>query len=268
MGNPNYRNFGIRDAKFGIPTASASVTFTDTGDLVTHTAHGRSNGEVAVFQTVVTTTGVTALVRYYIISATTNTYQISATYGGSAVALTTDGTGTVKYIVPYDIYLANKMTINPKSRTFTYAGDDTELDRTQVLGYTVELDADCIPLATHMALFSLTTQTTALPDSYTGLVYGGGTTERAGVTAELWVEGTAKRVDATTAAETDVIIRRWFPVGTVSGVTPGGQTTGDKAEIEKYTFTASKTTVDVAAGALPATVPTGGVFFATLEKAA
>jgi hypothetical protein len=253
MGNPNYRNFGIRDAKFGVPTTTRSNTFTDTGDLVTHASHGLSNGTVVVFQSITTTTGASINVRYYVIGATTNTFQVSTTYGGSAVALTTDGTGTYKAIVPYDIYLANKMTITPKSRSFTYAGDDTEIDRTQILGYTVELDADCIPLATHMALFTLTTQTTALPDSYTALVYGGATSERAGVTAELWVEGTAKRIDETTGLETDVILRRWFPVGTVSGVTPGGQTTGDKAEIEKYSFAASKTAVDAAGGALPAT---------------
>src|SRR5262249_43080223 len=129
--------------------------------------------------------------------------------------------------------------INPKSKSFTYAGDDTEIERTQVLGYTVELDTDCVPLATHMALFSLSNVSSGLPAAYTGGVYGGTTTERAGVTAGLWVEGTAKRVDATTGAETDVTLRRWFPVGTVSGVTPGGQNTGDKAEIEKYQFTAS-----------------------------
>lgn len=267
MGNPFYRNFDLSDAKLGKPSASAvSCTFTDSGDLVTANAHGLSNGYVVVLQTIVTTTGASVNVRYYVISATTNTFQIAATYGGSAVVLTSDGTGTFKAIIPYDIYLANKAQINTKSKTFTYAGDGIEIERTQILGYTVELDADCIPLATHMGLFGMTTQSTALPDSYTGMVYGGTLTERAGVTCELWFEGAAKRVDASTGAETDVTIRRWFPLGTVSGVTPGGQNTGDKAEVEKYVFTASKTSVDAAAGALPATIPTGGVFFATLEK--
>ena len=266
MGNPYYRNFGIADAKFGIPTSSQACTFTDAGDLVTKNSHGLSNGYVVVFQTIVTTTGISANVRYYVIGATTNTFQVSATYGGSAVTLTTDGTGTYKAIMPYDIYFANKMSVSTKDKTFTYAGDDTEIERKQILGYTVDIDVDSIPLATHMAISGASTQSTALPDSYTGLVYGGTTTERAGVTCELWIEGTATRIDASTGAESSVTIRRWFPVGTVSGVTPGGQTTGDKAEVEKYTFTASKTTLDVAGGALPATVPTGGVFFATLEK--
>jgi hypothetical protein len=266
MGNPNYRNFGLADAKFQVASTSTACTFTDSGDLVTHNTHGLSNGSVVVFQTIVTTTGISVNVRYYVISSTTNTFQVSATYGGSAAVLTSDGSGTYKSIAEYDILMANKATISPQSKDFTYAGDDTEIKRTQILGYTVELDADCIPLATHMGLFSLSAQSTALPDSYTSMVYGGTLTERAGVSAGLWFEGTATRIDGTTGAETNVTVRRWFPVGTVSGVTPGGQTTGDKSEVEKYTFTASKSSVDVAAGALPATIPTGGVFFATLEK--
>jgi hypothetical protein len=272
MGNPSYRNFGISDAKFQVATTSTSCTFTDSGDLVTASAHGMSNGWAVVFQTITTTTGITAFVRYYVIGATTNTFQVATTVGGSAVALTTDGTGTYKGIKEYDVYLANSANISTKSKTFTYAGDDTELERTQILGYTVELDADCIPLATHMALFGLSAYAANLPATVgstanTSLVYGGGTTERAGVTAGLYFVGTAKRVDYTTGAETDVAVTRWFPVGTVSGVTPAGNKTGDKADVEKYTFTASKTSVDIAAGALPATVPTGGIFYATLEGA-
>lgn len=268
MGNPNYRNFGLKVASFGVPTGTAvAVTFTDVGDLVTHASHGKINGTVVVLQTIVTTTGATAFVRYYMVAATTNTYQLSATYGGSAVALTTDGTGTVKYITPYSVYLPNKWALTPKSKQFTYAGGDQEIDQTVILGYTGKLDVDCIPLATHMALFGMTSQTTALPDGYTSMVYGGTLTERSGVTAELWLEGTATRVDATTEAATDVYVRRVFFVCKVSGVTPGGQSTGDKADLESYEVSATKTSVDVIGGALPATIPTGGVYFATLEKA-
>lgn len=265
MGNPQYRNFGLATAKFQIASATQSATTQDTGDTVTKNSHGLANGDVVVFQSITTTTGISINVRYYVVGATTNTFQVATTYGGSAVALTTDGTATYKSITEYSVYLPNKASIDSKSKTFTYAGGDQEIERTQVLGYTVTLDTDCIPLATHMALFSLSNVSSGLPASYTGAIYGGTTTERAGVTAGLWFEGTAKRVDYTTGAETDVTIQRWFPLGTVSGVTPGGQNTGDKAELEKYVFTASKTSVDVAAGALPS-VPTGGCYFVTMEK--
>lgn len=265
MGNPNYRNFGLATAKFGIASTSQACTFTDSGDLVTDNAHGLSNGAIVVFQTIVTTTGITAFVRYYVISATTNTFQVSATYGGSAVTLTTDGSGTYKAITYYNVYLPNKWSLTNKEKTFTYAGGNEEIENTTVLGYSGELDVDCMPLATHMALFGLSANTTALPDGYTSMVYGGTLTERTGVTAELYLEGSAKRVDATTGVTSDVTVRRTWWVVTVSGVTQGGMTTGDKDEITKYRVTASKTAVDVAGGALPATVPTGNVYYSTME---
>jgi hypothetical protein len=273
MGNPFYRNFGIADAKFQKATTVTACTFTDSGDLVTASSHGLSDGWTVVLQTIVTTTGASVNVRYYVISSTSSTFQLAATVGGSAIALTTNGTGTYIAIKEYDVYLANSADINVKSKGFTYAGDDTELDRTQILGYTVKLSADCLPLATHMALFGLSAYAANLPataistTANTSLVYGGTLTERAGVACGLYFVGTATRVDATTGAETNVYVTRWFPVGTVSGVTPTGMKTGDKSDVESYEFTASKTSVDLAAGALPATVPSGGIFYATLEVA-
>lgn len=273
MGNPNYRNFGLKDAKFQIASATRSNSFTDAGDLVTHNSHGLSNGAVVVFQSITTTTGVTANVRYYVIGATTNTFQIATTVGGSAVTLTTDGTGTYRAILEHDVYLANAADLTPKSKDFTHAGDDTEISRQQILGYDIKLAADCMPLATHMALFSKTAYTASLPitavasTANTSLVYGGDAVERQGVTCGLWYVITATRVDETTGAETNVYVTRWWPVGTVSGVTPGGVKTGDKQDVTSYMFSASKTSVDVAGGALPATVPTGGVFYADLEVA-
>lgn len=273
MGNPNYRNFGIAVAKFQIASASQSCTFTDAGDLVTKASHGLSNGTVVVFQSITTTTGITVNVRYYVIGATTNTFQVATAVGGSAVALTSDGSGTYKSINEYDVYLPNAADISTSSKEFTYAGGDIEIKRTQVLGYSVKLAADCLPLATHMALFSKTAYSASLPitavasTANTSLVYGGDAVERAGVSCGLWFYGTATRVDASTGAETNVYVTRWFPVGAVSGVTPTGMKTGDKQDVESYEFTASKTSVDIAAGALPATVPSGGVFFATMEVA-
>ena len=76
---------------------TASVTFIDAGDLVTLSNHGFRNGDSVIFTAITTTTGITIDTLYYIINTTTDTFQVSTTYGGSAVALTTDGTGTVVY---------------------------------------------------------------------------------------------------------------------------------------------------------------------------
>jgi hypothetical protein len=116
MGNPFYRNFGIADAKFQKATTVTACTFTDSGDLVTASSHGLSDGWTVVLQTIVTTTGASVNVRYYVISSTSSTFQLAATVGGSAIALTTNGTGTYIAIKEYDVYLANSADINVKSK--------------------------------------------------------------------------------------------------------------------------------------------------------
>lgn len=70
-------------------------TFTDIGDLVNVTDHGWLNGQRVMFDTVVTTTGVVINTSYYIINKTDNSFQVALTPGGDAIALTTDGSGTV-----------------------------------------------------------------------------------------------------------------------------------------------------------------------------
>jgi len=74
--------------------SSGSVTFTDVSDTVTYTAHGLSNGNPVFFSAITSTTGISTNTLYYVTSVTTNTFQVSSTRGGSALALTTDGTGT------------------------------------------------------------------------------------------------------------------------------------------------------------------------------
>lgn len=78
----------------------ATVTFTDTGDVVTRSSHGYIEGDIVQFYRISSTTGITEGKDYYVINPTTNTFQISATESGSAVALTTDGSGS---LLPYKI---------------------------------------------------------------------------------------------------------------------------------------------------------------------
>jgi surface protein len=89
---------GMQWTGVGSPaTTPIACTFTDAGDLVTKTAHGLSNGDRVSFATIVTTTGIVINRIYFVISATTDTFQVAATSGGAAVALTTNGTGTVRW---------------------------------------------------------------------------------------------------------------------------------------------------------------------------
>lgn len=98
VGTPLYRFDDGTYGKFaGQPNVvvAPSVTFTDAGDLVTTpTAHGLAVGDKVSVASVTTTTGITAATTYYVKTApSSTTLTLSATSGGSTLALTTNGTG-------------------------------------------------------------------------------------------------------------------------------------------------------------------------------
>jgi hypothetical protein len=78
-------------------TTGRSVTFTDVGDLVNLNNHGLSNGDEVSFSVITTTTGIVINTIYFVVGASTNTFQVAASVGGAALPLTTNGSGTVKY---------------------------------------------------------------------------------------------------------------------------------------------------------------------------
>lgn len=78
-------------------TTPAAVTLTDATDLVTRTAHGLQNDDEISFAAITTTTGLVINTIYYVINATTDTFQVAATLGGAALPLTTNGSGTIRY---------------------------------------------------------------------------------------------------------------------------------------------------------------------------
>jgi surface protein len=80
----------------GISDAVA-VTFQDTGDTVTRTAHGLANGTAVSFATIVSTTGIATYTTYYVVNAATDTFQVASVANGSALPLTTNGSGTMLY---------------------------------------------------------------------------------------------------------------------------------------------------------------------------
>lgn len=90
---------------------AVAVTFTDTGDTVNRTAHGYQNGQRVNFATIVTTTGISTHTTYFVVGRTANTFQVASTIGGSALTLTTDGSGTV-YTPEYKVAL---VTVTPQA---------------------------------------------------------------------------------------------------------------------------------------------------------
>lgn len=74
--------------------AEAPGTAANTGDVFTSYAHGFVNNDRIVFQAPeggTLPTGITANTAYYVISASTDTFQVSTTQAGAAVVLTSDG---------------------------------------------------------------------------------------------------------------------------------------------------------------------------------
>ncbi len=76
-----------------------SVTFTDVGDLVTLSAHGLATGNTVSFSVITTTTGISINTIYYVIYTSSSTFQLASSLAnaqaGTALALTTNGTGTI-----------------------------------------------------------------------------------------------------------------------------------------------------------------------------
>lgn len=137
-GFPAYRsrnstNYMMSDGNVAAPVIenfkgrSQACTFTDSGDLVTSSGHGLRNGDPVIFTTINTTTGITVNTKYYCISRTATTFQVATTRGGSAVALTTNGTGVV--VVPNRINLPIFKYITSFQGSIALAGGPTTVDR-------------------------------------------------------------------------------------------------------------------------------------------
>jgi hypothetical protein len=98
MANTTGIAVGMQITGTGIPlTVPRSITFTDTGDLVTLASHGLSNGDEVSFTLVTTTTGIIANKIYYVVNQTANTFQLAASSGGAVLPLTNNGTGFLRY---------------------------------------------------------------------------------------------------------------------------------------------------------------------------
>lgn len=90
-----YTSAGVRsviDQRKYIDSSSGLVT--EGSDTINFTAHGFSNGDLISYTAPSGAIGgLTDGSRYYVVGATTNTFQLSSTVGGAAINLTSDGSG-------------------------------------------------------------------------------------------------------------------------------------------------------------------------------
>jgi len=95
---------------------AANVNF--VSDTFTSTAHGLSNGHlVSISSGGTLPAGLSAAINYYVITSTTNTFQLSLTPGGAAVNMTSAGAGThtVELVkVAFNVNAANFRAENPR----------------------------------------------------------------------------------------------------------------------------------------------------------
>lgn len=116
-----------------------TCTFTASTDVINKNAHGLVNGTVFELSN---SGGALPVVlasrtKYYVVNATTNTYQAALEPGGAAINFTTNGTGTSKYHVQfklmddrglYDSNWDHSAGMDPDAATRTDRGDGTTGD--------------------------------------------------------------------------------------------------------------------------------------------
>jgi hypothetical protein len=97
-----YIRFHTQGATLLVGTPSAfsttkTITAVNTAtETVTSNAHGYANGTpIQIAATTTIPAGLSALTTYYVVGATTNTFQFSLTVGGAAIDITSTGAGTI-----------------------------------------------------------------------------------------------------------------------------------------------------------------------------
>lgn len=248
--------FGLSKAAVQVASTAVAVTFTDSGDLVGLTSHGFSVGDVVVFPSITTTTGITVNTRYYVKTVpSSSTFTISATSGGSTTTLTTDGTGTVIRAREFRLRMANQAGNNPDVKTTSFEGDNTIIKAYNLQSIAFDLDMDAFPEGAHAGIFGLSATTANLPDSYTN-AYGlyGTSGEQTGKTIGFWFE-TAETYTDSAGLQSTKVVRYWMPSCTLTPTKTAEAKTSDKPTAFRYNVSVTDfaPTVDVAGVTLPVT---------------
>ncbi len=246
--------FSIAAVQTKGPDLAATIV-ASTGVFTTPT-HSLAINDRVVASAIVTTTGFTINTYYYVITVpSATTFTLSATLGGSALVLTTNGSATVAKLNEVRLRLANKITSNSDVKNVNYEGDNTiiKVNNLQSIGFT--FDQDAFPIGAHARIYSLTEVTASLPDSYTS-AFGlfGSSAELTGKTVGFWGEASDTQTSAAGLQSTKTK-RYWYPIGNLTASKPPELTTSDKPTAWQYTFSVTNMapTVDVMGVALPVT---------------
>ncbi len=249
------RGFGLTRAVVelaGTPVVTATAT-----SVVTATAHGQTDGKRGTLTNISGLTGVALDTLYYVVGSTANTFGLSATHGGTAIAM---GTGTPSFHPIDEIELSwpNKISAKVDSKELTWEGGDAIEKASQMLGISFDIDLDCVAVSAHRRIFGKATLT-ALPGGFLDGIGIGGGNDVSGVSCGFFYEGnTIKTLDS--GVNTTVTRRRWVPSARIALSAPGESSTGGKDGQSKYVVTALRAKADVLGVAIP-NVSSNGEFF-------
>lgn len=102
-------NYEFNYASAALDNTNAPVTLNNTTSRVERTSHGYVNGNTLLLYNLTGTSGLSEDRTYYVVNATTNDFQVSATLGGSPITLSGAGTAT---LLPYKIAV---VTVTPQA---------------------------------------------------------------------------------------------------------------------------------------------------------
>lgn len=100
---------------YGGAIVGLACSFTDAGDIVTVTAGPATApiaGTVVAFSAITSTTGIAINTLYYCVNPSGATFQLALTPGGSPIALTTNGTGFVRYALQVTNVVGTTVTLD------------------------------------------------------------------------------------------------------------------------------------------------------------
>jgi hypothetical protein len=148
-----------------------------------------------------------------------------------------------------------------EQQTYEWSGGGQKKKISLLIAQNWTLDLDAIPLAAHKTIFGKTEITDAgVADAYfdiSTLVGFGGGNDAGGVTRGL--RATANALGG--ATEEAVEINLWAPICTVTLSAAMGLSAGNIADKTQYSFSATKTTVDVTGATITGASSDGEFFF-------
>jgi hypothetical protein len=90
-----YKQYDYSDSV--LDDTDGPVVFQESGNLVIRDDHGYENGELVSFSVITGTVGIERFVRYYIVNATVDNFQLSLVESGDPISFTGDGTGSLLF---------------------------------------------------------------------------------------------------------------------------------------------------------------------------